>query len=321
MQKKRAQHLMVLAATVAVLGIATPAYAGFQWSPVAEQKSESPEMADEGDVVTPMPGTETDAPVATVDDVVAEALSETADTEADATASVDAAPGLAEAADIQADVVSGYGESLPLIIALRQIVPAEYQFAFAEGVDLSTPVSWEGGQAWTDLLDEVMKSVSLRAEINENIVSIGTAVAEELPMVAMDSTAPMALESTDASMAEDMPVMMAAPQEEYTPVASAVAPQPDGAAPEMAMMAPAWTGERGDLLRDLLEGWSQQAGVELFWSSEYNYALEDTFQVSGSYEEAVRSILDEFKDANPRPYGRLHEGNAEIPPVLVIETQ
>ena len=169
MQKKRAQHLMVLAATIALMGFTAPAYAGFQWSPSEEKKAEAaPEAAAEDDVVMPMPGDDMAASVATVEDVDAEALPE-------AVEAMPATPGLAEN-DLQADVVSGYGENLPLIIALRQIVPAEYQFAFAEGVDLSTPVSWQGGQSWTMILDGVMKTAGLRAEINENIVSIGTAV-------------------------------------------------------------------------------------------------------------------------------------------------
>lgn len=315
MQKKRAQHLMVLAATVAVIGFATPADAGFQWKSSAEEKAAAPETAPaEDDVVTPMPGEEAAAPVATVEEVAAEPLPE-----AEAT---DQPPGLA-ATGLEADVVTGYGENLPLIIALRQIVPAEYQFAFAEGVDLSTPVSWEGGRSWTELLDEVMKSVSLRAEINEKMVSIGTAVPQDDMMTTMDTTEPMPLDGNDMGMEP----MAAAPPastmpEPMEPMHTAPQPPQQQPAQMMAMSAgPAWTGARGDLLRDLLEDWSRQAGVELFWSSEYNYALEDSFQVSGTYEEAVRSILDEFKDANPRPYGRLHEGNAEIPPVLVIETQ
>ena len=98
---------------------------------------------------------------------------------------------------------------------------------------------------------------------------------------------------------------------------------PEDFAPEqMAVLdAPVWEGPRGALLRDVLEEWSQRAGVELFWSSDYNYALEETYQVSGSYEEAVRGVLSEFSDSNPRPFGRLHEGASDIPPVLVIETQ
>lgn len=310
MQKKRAQRLMVLVATVAVMGFAAPAHAGFQWTPTAEEKAESvPEATAEDDVVTPMPGEETPvSSVAAVEGVTTETLPEL--TKAD--------PGLAET-DLQGDVVSGYGENLPLIIALRQIVPAEYQFAFAEGVDLSTPVSWEGGQSWTDILDGVMKSVGLRAEINENIIAVGMAMAEQpaAMMVMGDSAAPMALEGSDLAM---QPETEMSPELQPDPMMAAP-PQEMPQSAQMAAIAPAWTGERGDLLRDLLEDWSRQAGVELFWSSEYNYALEEAFQVSGSYEEAVRSILDEFKDANPRPYGRLHEGNAEIPPVLVIETQ
>lgn len=315
MQKKRAQHLMVLAATVTVIGFATPADAGFQWKAAAEEKAATPEAAPaEDDVVTPMPGEDAEAPAATVEEVATEPLPE------EAAEAADQSPGLA-VTELDADVVTGYGENLPLIIALRQIVPAEYQFAFAEGVDLSTPVSWDGGRSWTELLDDVMKSVNLRAEINEKMVSIGTAVPQDDMMMAADSAEPMPLDGNDMDM-EPMAHSTSPAPEPTEPVHAAPRqPQQQPAQMMATSTGPAWTGARGDLLRDLLEDWSRQAGVELFWSSEYNYALEDSFQVSGTYEEAVRSILDEFKDANPRPYGRLHEGNAEIPPVLVIETQ
>ena len=143
MQKKFAQHMAVFVAAAAFVGAPVPAQAGFQWkSPVKEEMSSQAEPVIEDGVVTPMPGEEGMAPMISVEDVTAEELPPvTADDTIVFDDDFSSAPIVADA-----QVVTGFGQDLPLIIALRQIVPAEYQFAFADGIDLSTPVSWEGGR-------------------------------------------------------------------------------------------------------------------------------------------------------------------------------
>lgn len=80
-----------------------------------------------------------------------------------------------------------------------------------------------------------------------------------------------------------------------------------------------WFGAKGSSLRDVLADWSGKANVELYWDSEFDYPLQATVVVSGSFEEAVTKILEGFDSAQPRPLGRLHKNNSSGPPVLIVE--
>ena len=103
---------------------------------------------------------------------------------------------------------------------------------------------------------------------------------------------------------------------------AAIAPAP---APEVTASAavtgagPVWHGAKGQTLRAVLKQWSDTAGVDLYWSIDYDYKLEGALDVSGTYDQAVAKILDKFAAAKPRPYGQLHQpgGGAKV---LVIKS-
>jgi hypothetical protein len=83
--------------------------------------------------------------------------------------------------------------------------------------------------------------------------------------------------------------------------------------------ASAWQGVKGQTLRDVLKAWSDKAGVDLYWSIDYDYRLSEDVGLAGSYEEAVGGLLDKFATVRPQPYGQLHQGN-QGPRVLVIKS-
>jgi hypothetical protein len=83
--------------------------------------------------------------------------------------------------------------------------------------------------------------------------------------------------------------------------------------------ASAWQGMKGQTLRDVLKAWSDKAGVDLYWSIDYDYRLSEDVGLAGSYEEAVGGLLDKFASVRPQPYGQLHQGN-QGPRVLVIKS-
>lgn len=51
------------------------------------------------------------------------------------------------------DVIEGFGTDIPLALALRQIVPAQYAFSFGTDVNPGTTISWTGGQPWNSVLE------------------------------------------------------------------------------------------------------------------------------------------------------------------------
>ena len=76
-------------------------------------------------------------------------------------------------------------------------------------------------------------------------------------------------------------------------------------APRTSAYAGNWSAGANETLRDILTRWSQQNGSDLVWSIDYDYRLKEPVSLSGSYTDAVQSLLDAFKKAEPRPYGEL----------------
>lgn len=83
--------------------------------------------------------------------------------------------------------------------------------------------------------------------------------------------------------------------------------------------APAWSGAKGQTLRDVIKNWSDVAGVELYWSIDYDYRLTDDVGYAGTYDEAVGRLLDRFATVRPQPYGQLHQ-SGDGPRVLVVKS-
>lgn len=66
----------------------------------------------------------------------------------------------------------GFGRDLPLALALSQVVPPEYSYAFGQDVNVGSTVSWQGGKPWNEVLDEMLATQGLRAVISGNQVTI-----------------------------------------------------------------------------------------------------------------------------------------------------
>ena len=69
----------------------------------------------------------------------------------------------------------GFGKDLPLALALSQIIPGDYALFFESAVDSETTVSWQGGKAWDQVLQEMLAPLGLRAVIQPNLVMIRSA--------------------------------------------------------------------------------------------------------------------------------------------------
>lgn len=80
-----------------------------------------------------------------------------------------------------------------------------------------------------------------------------------------------------------------------------------------------WTGQKGQTLREVLKSWSDKAGVDLYWSIDYDYRLSDNASFNGDYDQAVAGLLDRFATVRPQPYGQLHK-SAGGPRVLVVKS-
>lgn len=441
---KRIVGRALMVSAVALIGFASTAQAGFEWRGPLEPPAKpmaAPAPADQG-----MTGL---APVTTWDGTQSTDVQWGQDNAAmpadampmqtPATPSPALAPFVAETPlpePVEAgDVIAGFGTDLPLVIALQQVVPHGYQYAFAEGVNLGTPVSWEGGKGWRAVLSDMLASEGLGYRVRDNVVVVGyyppeetqpqhnmmsapvsaEAAVEDAPAVAWHESEPAAAPAsagepvtirrqkpaafadgrTEGSVAQvevdtsgsaahtwqasndrtagmskpmsyppqktssapvavtsappaaqsapeavqplsapppmDMGTMSAAPpSDEPVDIVATEPVEEASAAPVAAEQAPAakrapavtagnWSGSKGATLRDTLKGWSDSAGVELYWSIDYDYRLKKDIGLDGSYDQAVAELLDQFSDVRPQPYGQLHQGDGG-PRVLVVRS-
>jgi len=68
--------------------------------------------------------------------------------------------------------IEGFGSDLPLALALSQVLPNGFNHSFALGVDPGTTVSWQGGKAWNDVLQDMLRPQGLMAAIKNDAVII-----------------------------------------------------------------------------------------------------------------------------------------------------
>lgn len=242
------------------------------------------------------------------------------------------------------DEAIGFGRDLPVPLAVSQIVPPGYAVSYEEGVAAGREISWEGGRPWNEVLKTALRDAGLQADIQDGSKTVmiragrgqAPAPARYIP-VAEGAVMPDSYLSAAPPAADPGPLTSAPlPAREISPV-PALPPGPSGEARYSAAtgyQAPyqspggsglkttrSWEAARGSSLRTILSDWSNEAGVELFWSSEYDFPVESSIRLSGTFEEAVKTLLNGLRDAQPRPIGRLHPNLPAGPSVLVIETK
>jgi hypothetical protein len=88
-----------------------------------------------------------------------------------------------------------------------------------------------------------------------------------------------------------------------------------------APLTDGWVAEKGETLRGALKKWADRAGVDLSWQAEYDFPLQASVSLTGTFEEAARLLLIGFQNAEPQPYGSLHKSQAADQRVLVIKTR
>jgi len=229
-----------------------------------------------------------------------------------------------------AELAQGFGSDIPLVMAIRQIIPSSQPFAFEPGIDLGAPVSWQGGAPWPEVLSNTLSSAGLYARMHRDMVIIGkftSGTSAPAPMFGGEDHA--AFDAPVTTMTAPAPVQSSKPQTEIEKSMAAqsggmmTAPAADttmnsvNSAPVIA--AAQWTVQPGQTLRDAVTTWATEAGVKLYWTTDYDYRIESAHAFSGSFEEALAQLLDTFADMTPQPYGQLHK-SSEGGQVLIIKT-
>lgn len=213
--------------------------------------------------------------------------------------------------------VQGFANKIPLSVALRQVLPPGKGFTLASGVNSDKLVSWRGGRSWREVLQDMLQDTGLGMEDQGDKIVISRVAAVPAP-------APTA-------NALPMPVLQP-PASAPLPESAPLAPMPQNTLPNFDVPAApfaqsgeptvqTWTAERGQTLRHVFEDWTRRANVELSWQAEYDYPLQASVTLSGSFEEAARNLLVGFQEANPQPIARLHNNPAAGKPVMVVQAR
>ena len=96
-----------------------------------------------------------------------------------------------------AKMVDGFGKQVPLVIAMRQILPSDYGFAHRDGVDLGQLIDWQGGRPWPQVLSEALAPVGVKVTISGDTVllekgvvaaAVAQAPAQEAPRARLTDT-------------------------------------------------------------------------------------------------------------------------------------
>ena len=370
----RLPHLLVAGVALAVVLAPLRADAGFEIRgagiPQAQPQSGGAIQSDS-----------TLAPIGMMPDAAGQATIPVTAVPIDAPAPVDAAP-LQSAHN--GDVLNGFGSDLPLVIALQQVAPPGYQFAFSPGVDLGQRVSWNGGKHWRDVASDMLGSKGLTFETqDDNVLMVmpqgGSASGLQTAQVTPAAPVPLApvetadvrrpkpaglisrirsqlsreeapVEATigaprnaaeqmtsdwDAAEADTMNSALNSdeqyapvPGEDLSPVALTMAQPQQPRAPMVrppaahnevvtAPAAASWQAPAGMTLRDALQDWANRAGVELYWSIDYDYRLRQSVSVQGTFSEAASQLLDRFANAKPRPYAQLHQQGGQARTLVI----
>ncbi len=224
------------------------------------------------------------------------------------------------------DMLQGFGNDLPLALAMRQIVPAKYAFSFSSDVNVGASVSWRGGKPWMSVLQETLKPLGLEAHLNGRTVLISTVDATKVmeePLEILNSSEkhePIALlempQSVDVAKSKKItdPGRVASKQPQSTINALVSMKNMDPASlnkietaagsaevertPRVILSkknskftSQSWNASKGDSLKDTLSSWSETGAYELVWESDYDYSLASDFNSTGAFAEALASMM------------------------------
>ncbi|MDD3029185.1 MAG: toxin co-regulated pilus biosynthesis Q family protein [Alphaproteobacteria bacterium] len=297
-------------------GQASLAHAGFQWvdsdsvdyaapksSPVYKGKTAVKKPQAVSPLVSPSLPTTTSSAPEVHPSAPLEAPAFTAGAVASGETISKAQPFLSSAATTE-EVVHGFATSVPLALALRQLLPSTHSFSIEQNVDMNTLVSYEGGSPWRETVAVMLEPVGLEYKEQGEVVLVGKKGLLPRPAV------PVAMREVPERKEVAMALPVNEPGLKNAGLGSSESPSTVD-----------WTAERGETLRSVLMRWCSRMGVELKWVAEYDYPVEASARFKGRFEDAVRGLLAGFDTARPQPVGSLHANARANQRVLVIQAR
>ncbi len=296
-----------------------PAPGTFATNQEAQEIVKAQEAPAETTAETPASTAQTDAgaPVVLTNDAGDDAAQDTSAQMAPMVPATDVAQGSPKAEENY----EGFGKDLSLVLALRDIVPAQYAYSFSDPSYAGLSVSWRGGKPWQDVLNDALAAHHLTSSVSGQAVVISPIVEHSKPQ---EAQTPLAVEQ-QTPVQEEAP-NVATDEEAVTPAPTVAQAQPAAAQPAPAVDVPViqsglvktWTARPGYTLKEVMEDWGKISKVEVEWNSPYDYPINNAYLFKGTYEEAVKGLLSQYTRETPRPRGRLYPNLPQGPSVLMI---
>ncbi len=327
------------------------AQAGFQWVPPDELSQALPQTPAQTLYANPPPAL---APAPAPQVIEAPMPAPTASEFSAPMATLPPPATLGQVATEQEKAVRGFANNIPLSVAMRQVLPQEYGFSVAQDVSLGTLVSWKGGAPWRSVVKEMLLPAGLAIQEQGQMIHVvhateaqiaaggghslvpmkltETSVSSKGSFETIDSGKPMSLVPPPSAKAaasseplpsrslEDRAPRFLTPPSESIPAPS-VGARAAGGAYATAGSFDSWTADKGEMLRRVLESWGRRANVEVSWQAEYDFPLQASVMLNGSFEDAVRGLLVGFENAKPQPVAQLHNNPSVGQAVLVVQVR
>lgn len=179
---------------------------------------------------------------------------------------------------------AGWAKDLPLALALRQVVPAEFSIK-ENGVSLNRNVSWGGDRPWDQVLGSLANTGDFVAHIDwaSKEVSLAPRLGEAARPV-VQTASPSRANSSSFSVTERVPQTFVAAQRPIAPPAIQ------------------WSLDPALTLRENIEQWGKKAGWTIIWEgADYPIAAKANFAGDFASPEGPVAKLIEAYESSDQP--------------------
>jgi len=80
-----------------------------------------------------------------------------------------------------------------------------------------------------------------------------------------------------------------------------------------------WRAVKGVNLQEVLDTWVANENAELLWVSNRDFLVQDSFTLSGTFEQAVEGLLSQYNELPKRPVGKIYNDPGMQKKILLIE--
>lgn len=238
------------------------------------------------------------------------------------------------------EIVHGFGRDIPMILAMSQIIPPQYAYSFADGINPATTISWTGGTSWDVALQDAVGSHGYDISIIGKTVRIEHKKKHlNQPRIQNPVTAPQTTQGPLAYIADtasnnqtdlmskkskryDVTKFLKSGAEQSTQKMQAIEVAEPVAVPPMdhkpvTHSVETWVAHAGESLHEIIQSWSLKSGTTLIWQSNYDYIIPRPIRVNDTYINAIQHALNLYKQSQFQPHGELYMGDVDGPVLLI----